>query len=709
MTGERPVGPRLPPTPTRELDELIAVARRFGRDTEYSRAGGGNASVKVDGVLYIKPSGVPLADLDREALVPLDMAPLLALLGEAPGADAPPGTDPVMQAALAARLAEAGGRRPSVELLFHAFLPERFVLHTHPVSVNAVTCNRDGAALCERLFGDQALWVPYTDPGLPLARAIAERRHAFEQRTGGPAPRITLLQNHGLIVAADVASDIDELSGWLMATIQRDLQRVAATRESSTAGAADGTTAAGSPAAAEQPGSGVPGAKPSDPSRARAWVDALAPTLRALLATGDHLKIVTFDASPLAAQFAGTADGRAFVLGGPMTPDQIVYAGSWPLLLDIEAGANMDEVVTRLQTRLAEHLEQHGAPIIVVVPGLALFAAGDGWAQADTARHIYLDALRVGQGALLLGGVRPLAAAERAFIETWEAESYRQQVAAGEAAAGRFAGKVAIVTGAAQGFGLAIAADLVAEGGHVILADVNATLAQANALELETRHGPGRAAAVVMNVMEEGSVADGVHATVERYGGLDLLVSNAGVLRAGSVTTQSVDEFDLVTKVNYRGYFLGVRFAAPVLARQHRARPERWGDIIEINSKSGLSGSSRNSAYAGSKFGGIGLTQSFALELVSEGIKVNAICPGNFLDGPLWSDPHNGLFVQYLREGKVPGATTIDDVRHFYEAKVPMGRGCTPADVLEALYYLISQKYETGQALPVTGGQVMLN
>jgi sorbitol-6-phosphate 2-dehydrogenase len=173
--------------------------------------------------------------------------------------------------------------------------------------------------------------------------------------------------------------------------------------------------------------------------------------------------------------------------------------------------------------------------------------------------------------------------------------------------------------------------------------------------------------------------------------------------------SQPIEEFDLVTKVNYRGYYLCVRHAAPILACQHRARPEYLGDIVEINSKSGLAGSSRNSAYAGSKFGGVGLTQSFALELIGDGIKVNAICPGNFLEGPLWADPDDGLFVQYLREGKVPGARTIDDVRRFYEAKVPMGRGCTPADVLEALYYVVAQRYETGQAVPVTGGQVMLS
>ena len=436
----------------------------------------------------------------------------------------------------------------------------------------------------------------------------------------------------------------------------------------------------------------------------------ISPALRGLLAGSDTLRVVTFDDAPLAATFTATPAGRAFVLGGPLTPDQIVYTGSWPLLVDLPDDVPAEDVPGLLDEGLRAHLAAHGAlPIIVVVPGLGLFAAGDSWSEADTARHVYLDSLRVAERAVSLGGVRALSDTERTFIETWEAESYRRAVAGGAAGDGRLAGKVALVTGAAQGFGLAIAEDLVAQGGHVVLADLNAALAEANARDLEARFGPGRACAVSMNVMDEQSVADGLHATVVRYGGLDLLVSNAGVLRAGGVMSQPVADFDLVTQVNYRGYFLVVRAAAPIMARQHRAKPDRWCDIIEINSKSGLVGSSRNSAYAGSKFGGIGLTQSFALELVGDGIKVNAICPGNFLEGPLWADPDNGLFVQYLREGKVLGATTIDDVRRFYEAKVPMGRGCTPADVLEALYYLVAQRYETGQALPVTGGQVMLS
>ena len=141
---------------------------------------------------------------------------------------------------------------------------------------------------------------------------------------------------------------------------------------------------------------------------------------------------------------------------------------------------------------------------------------------------------------------------------------------------------------------------------------------------------------------------------------------------------------------------------------QNREKPDYFSDIIQINSKSGLEGSNRNFAYAGGKFGSIGLTQSFALELVDDHIKVNAVCPGNYFEGPLWSDPDKGLFAQYLRANKVPGARTIEDVKRFYESKVPMKRGCSVRDVALAVLYLIEQNYETGQAVPVTGGQVML-
>jgi NAD(P)-dependent dehydrogenase (short-subunit alcohol dehydrogenase family) len=311
-------------------------------------------------------------------------------------------------------------------------------------------------------------------------------------------------------------------------------------------------------------------------------------------------------------------------------------------------------------------------------------------------------------GARRLGGVRYMDDGLRRFIEDWEVESYRKGIVAAGRAGGRVAGKVAVVTGAAQGFGLEIAQDLIAQGADVVLTDVNAAGAQAAADRINAGLAKPCAIGLPINVADGASVDEAIHQVVRRFGGFDVFVSNAGVLKAGSVKTQPEKDFDFVTAVNYKGYFVCVQKAAPILATQRLAKSDYFSDIIQINSKSGLAGSNRNGAYAGSKFGGIGLTQSFALELVEDGIKVNAICPGNFFDGPLWSDPQNGLFAQYLRSGKVPGAKTLEDVKRFYEAKVPMNRGCTTADVVKAIYYLIDQKYETGQALPVTGGQVML-
>ncbi len=272
---------------------------------------------------------------------------------------------------------------------------------------------------------------------------------------------------------------------------------------------------------------------------------------------------------------------------------------------------------------------------------------------------------------------------------------------------GRAANKVALVTGAAQGFGFEIALDLAEQGAWVVVADINEPGAVRAAEQINEQCQRQAATGVALNVADIASLHAAVEKMVSTYGGIDLLVANAGVLRAGSVKELAVNDFDFVTSVNYKGYFLSVQAVAPVMALQHQAAPDIWSDIIQINSKSGLTGSNKNGAYAGSKFGGIGLTQSFALELVEDGIKVNSICPGNFYDGPLWSDPESGLFRQYLDSGKVPGAKTFEDVKHYYESKVPMQRGCTTPDVMKAVYYLMEQCYETGQALPVTGGQVM--
>ena len=269
---------------------------------------------------------------------------------------------------------------------------------------------------------------------------------------------------------------------------------------------------------------------------------------------------------------------------------------------------------------------------------------------------------------------------------------------------GRLAGKLAVVTGGAQGFGFGLAQEMVREGATVLIADMNETQGQKAVAELGER-----AHFAYVNIAEPESVEALMIQAVEKMGGLDIFVSNAGVLKAGALPDMTPKDFEFVTKVNYTGYFFCAKYASEIMKAQYEADNNVWCDIVQINSKSGLAGSKANFAYAGGKFGGIGLTQSFALELAPYQIKVNSICPGNFYDGPLWSDPERGLFVQYLNAGKVPGAKTIEDVRDFYLSKTPIRRGCTPVDVAKAVFYCVEQCFETGQAIPVTGGQNMLN
>ncbi len=274
---------------------------------------------------------------------------------------------------------------------------------------------------------------------------------------------------------------------------------------------------------------------------------------------------------------------------------------------------------------------------------------------------------------------------------------------------GRVEHKIAIVTGGAQGFGAGIVEHLMQNGANVVIADLNAKKGQEFADSLNAAGHSNQALFVQTNVADAASVQNLIAETVKAFGGLDLFISNAGILRAGGLDEMTPETFELMTKVNYSAYFLCAKYASKVMKIQHQWKNDHFTDIIQINSKSGLKGSNKNFAYAGGKFGGIGLTQSFAMELMPFKIKVNSVCPGNFFDGPLWADPETGLFVQYLRAGKVPGAKTIEDVKRFYEAQVPAGRGCTPLDVMRAVYYIIEQEYETGQAVPVTGGQNMLN
>jgi sorbitol-6-phosphate 2-dehydrogenase len=262
--------------------------------------------------------------------------------------------------------------------------------------------------------------------------------------------------------------------------------------------------------------------------------------------------------------------------------------------------------------------------------------------------------------------------------------------------------KNAVVTGGAQGLGRAIGQALAEAGCQVVIADMKDEAAQATAAEISQSTGR-KIIAVKTDVTREADVERLFDRAVKELGRVDIVVANAAILIAEPIVEADAEKWRAVMNVNLFGNFLTMKHACRVM------KPQKNGVIIQINSKSGKKGSAANSAYAASKFGGIGLVQSVALEMAPHGIRCNAICPGNLLDSPLWTDPNHGLFVQYLKAGKVPGAKNVEDVRQFYVNQVPMKRGCTYDDVCAALIFLASDAaaYLTGISLSVTGGQEM--
>ncbi|MDL2234109.1 SDR family oxidoreductase [Ruminococcaceae bacterium OttesenSCG-928-L11] len=646
------------------MNRLVELSRKYGQDPAYVLAGGGNTSYKKDGVMAVKGSGTSLATIGAEQFVCMDMGKLSAMLERDYPADDAEREALALADMMAARLPGEESKRPSVEAILHAIFPFRFVLHLHPALVNGLTCGTGGEALCRELLGEEAVWIPITKPGYILALVCKQAFDAYKAKTG-KAAQILVMQNHGIFVAADDTADIDAMMASVMEKLAARVER-------------------------------QPDFTPVEFDRQLAC--SIAPALRMIYA-GDGKAVGLFLANRETQRL--TADAHSMdVLLTPFTPDHIVYCKAKPLYLS--AG---DDYKAKFDAFVSENGYK---PKVMAVQGLGFFVFGATKKEAEIAKLLLLDAIKIAVYSQSFGGALPMAREYVDFILSWEVENYRQKVSLSGGGDKRLEGKIAVVTGSAQGFGQGIARSMAAQGAYVVIADLNADGAKACADGLNSEYGAGTAVSVAANVADEASVKAMVETCVLEYGGLDVFVSNAGIAIAGSLEEMTRERFELVTSVNYTGYFLCAKYASAVMKIQRQYNPEYLMDIIEINSKSGLEGSNKNFAYAGSKFGGVGLTQSFALELVPYGIKVNAICPGNLLDGPLWSDPEKGLFKQYFEAGKVPGAQSIADVRKFYESKVPMNRGCTTDDVAVAILYVIEQKYETGQAIPVTGGQIML-
>ena len=664
----------------KQIEDLIAISRKFGQDSRFVIAGGGNTSYKDENRLWVKASGHALATITEDGFAVLDRALLNEMGEKAYNEDTAIREEQVKNDLSVACITK--DRRPSVETSLHNCMGFAFVVHLHPTLVNGLMCSVNAEAACKEIFPD-ALYIEYTDPGYTLFKKVYDRIKAYKAEKG-KEPQVIFLQNHGIFVGGDTTAEIEGIYSEVLGKLEA---KVAALPEGDTA--------------------------------VSETVTDVVPAIRQMLSrSGRGFKTLKVTKNALVDFFIDgcsvTSTGSATDCPGksgfdkiakPFTPDIIVYCKSSYIFIEAESD---EEILKQAEEEIEAFVSGKGyTPKVLLIKGIGLIAVGDSSRNAQIITDVFTDAMKIAFYAQSFGGEHPMERAWIDFIDNWEVENYRRKVAS-NASKGRVEGRTIIVTGAAQGFGEGIARELMAQGANIVVADLNEATGEKTAASFNEKAGANKAIFVKTNVADMASLRNLMKETILNFGALDAFVSNAGVVRAGGLDVMTPENFEFVTKINYEAYFFCAKVASHIMKIETKYDPEYFADIIQVNSKSGLRGSKANFAYAGGKFGGIGLTQSFALELAPYRVKVNSICPGNYYDGPLWSNPENGLFIQYLNAGKVPGAKTVQDVKDYYLAQVPMRKGCNPVDVCKAILYAIDQTGETGQAIPVTGGQVML-
>ncbi len=648
--------------------DLIDISRFYGLDKRYVIAEGGSISFKTKEHIWVNASGSALATINEDDFSVLDRKKLNLISTKSYSVNATKREEELKNDLADANLTK--NKPPLVETFAHNIIEYTFVVHLHPTLVNGLMCSQNVEEELFKLFGEKNIYIPYTDPGYGFFQKVEKQINIYQNKYKED-PKVIWLQNHGVFVAADTITEIKNIYKNIFDVLEKNIKY----------------------------------ALPETEREVCKCTVEILPALRMMLSL-DNLKTLRLRKNELIKYYYDDIENQKSI-AIPFTPDAIVYCKSNYIFLNEEEPEKiLEEAHQKIKTFIVDN---RYAPKVLLVKGIGLVAVGDNAKQCDIILDVFEDAMKIAYLAKSFGGEHSMTQQQIDFIDNYEVKNCCRSVFS-QNSVGRAKNKTIIITGAAQGFGEGIARILTKEGANIIVADLNSEMGEKTVAELNSIAKNNQVIFVKTDVGDVVSIENLMLQTVIAFGGIDTFISNAGVLRAGGLDDLSIEDFNFVTKVNYNAYFYCTKVVSKVMKLQTQyASSDYYADIIQINSKSGLRGSKANFAYAGGKFGGIGLTQSFALELASYNIKVNSICPGNYFDGPLWSNPENGLFVQYLRAGKVPGAKSINDVREHYLAQIPMRKACSPVDVTKAVLYVMEQCGETGQAIPVTGGQVMLN
>jgi rhamnulose-1-phosphate aldolase/alcohol dehydrogenase len=665
------------------LNELVYRSNIIGTDRRVCNWGGGNTSSKTTlkdfrgrdvEVMYVKGSGSDLASMKAGNFTGLRMDDIRPLFEK----DEMP--DEEMVAYLVNCMIDSKHPRASIETLLHAFLPFKHVDHTHPDAIISLCCAHNGKELAQQIFGDRFVWVPYIRPGFTLSKMIAQGV------LDNPKAELVLMEKHGLVTwgetseacYAQTIAVISEAEAFIEARVNE----------------------------AKLFGGVKHEALPEDVRRSIA--SQVMPFIRG--AVSDALKmILTFDDQADVLQFVGGENSPNLSQVGAACPDHLVHTKVVPLFIHWSPDANdvdglksiLKESIAAYKKQYQEYFERNkhegdvmfeAAPRVILIPGVGMINTGKSWAMSKVSGALYHRAIAVMRGATALGDFVSLSENESYNVEYWPLELYKLSLAPAET---EFSRKVAFITGGAGGIGSETARRLVSEGAHVVLADLNLEGAQKVAGEINEKFGENRAIAVKMDVTSEEAVTAAYAETALAFGGVDIIVNNAGLATSSPFDETSLKEWNLNINVLGTGYFLVAREAFKLMKTQNIG-----GNMVFIGSKNSVYAGKNASAYSAAKALEEHLARCIAAEGGEFGIRVNTILPDAILQGSaIW----NG---SWRNERAAAYGIEPDQLEEYYRKRTTLLVNIYPWDIAEGIAFFASSKADktTGCMLTIDGG-----
>lgn len=669
---------------SRALKNLLDRSHRLGSNPKNTNYAGGNTSAKGSvkdpvtnknvEVMWVKGSGGDLGTLTEEGLAVLRMDRFLSLVDVYPGIEA----DDSMLSLLDYCVHGRGGAAPSIDTAMHGLVKKAHVDHLHPDSSISIASAADGEKLTKKIFGDTVVWVPWRRPGFQLGLDIAEIAAA------NPAAIGCILGGHGISAWGATSEECEANSLRIIAECEKFLKKN------------------GRP---EPFGKKIAANKPLSQKARHARAAALAPTIRSL-ASMDKVQVGHFNDDPAVLDFLERQKHRDLVPLGTSCPDHFLRTKVKPMLLDLPPSAPVETVIARLRTLHTQYRKDYAAyykrhasadspamrgadPAIVLVPGVGMFSFGANKQTARVAGEFYINAINVMRGAEAVSRYQPIPDIEKFRIEYWSLEEAKlRRMPAPKPLQGR----IAIVTGAASGIGKAIAVRLVREGACVAVVDLDLKKAQLAAAELGNSDV---AIGLSADVSDKAQVEAAIDATVVAFGGLDLVVNNAGLVKSQALLETTVADWDLQHDVMSKGSFLVSQAAAKVLIEQ-----DLGGDIVYISSKNSVFAGPNNIAYSATKADQAHQVRLLAVELGQYGVRVNGINPDGVVRG-------SGIFSGGwgAARAKVYGVPE-EKLGQYYADRTILKREVLPEHVANAVFVLCTQElsHTTGLHIPVDSG-----